>query len=80
MAQTVSEEKENTLEITGFDLEKQNLHALNFFEDQSSVQILPPQSRDKEAEIELNIAVEQANESLELIKIPMVQNNFGSFS
>jgi hypothetical protein len=56
------------------------LHAINFFEDQSSVQILPPHTKEREAEIELNIAVEQANETLELIKIPMVQNNYGSFS
>ena len=67
MAQTISEEKEYTLEISGFDLEKQNLHALNFFEDQSSVQILPPLLKEREAEIELNLAVEQANETLELI-------------
>ena len=58
MVQTISEEKEYTLEISGFDFDKKNLHAINFFEDQSSVQILPPHTKEREAEIELNIAVE----------------------
>jgi hypothetical protein len=62
-------------------LGQKNLLPLNF-EDQSSVNIMPPlhPQQQEELDIELNLITGPINETSELINIPMLQNEFGSFS